>query len=113
LTSDGRALARTSKNAIDALGMIDLKSGRYQAFDLPFVAFSEVQLRDDAHAVALAQASNDTGVLIEIALASGAWRVLHQPTQNTLPLSAQGFGTLIKRPVGQAYGRRLNEGCHF
>ena len=85
LTGDGRALARTSKNAIDALGMIDLKSGRYQAFDLPFVAFSEVQLIDDQRAVAFAQATNDTGVLIEITLASGAWRVLHQPTQNTLP----------------------------
>ncbi len=85
LTGDGRAVVRTSKNAVDTLGVIDLKTGRYQAFDLNFVAFSEVQLLDDAHAVALAQASDDTGVLIEITLASGAWRVLHQPTKNTLP----------------------------
>jgi dipeptidyl aminopeptidase/acylaminoacyl peptidase len=85
LTNDGRAVVRSTKNAIDALGVIDLSTGRYQAFDLPFVAFSEVQLLDAEHAVALAQASDDTGVLIEITLASGVWRVLHQPTQNTLP----------------------------
>ena len=85
LTSDGRAVVRTSKNAVDTLGIIDLKTGHYQAFDLNFVAFSEVQLLDDAHAVALAQASDDTGVLIEITLATGKCRVLHQPTQNTLP----------------------------
>jgi len=85
LTSDGHAVARTSKNAVDTLGVIDLKTGRYQAFDLPFVAYSEVQLLDEQRAVALAQASDDTGVLIEIALASGAWRILHQPTKNTLP----------------------------
>ena len=86
LTSDGRAVVRSTKNAIDALGVIDLSTGRYQAFDLPFVAFSEVQLLDEQHAVALAQASDDTGVLIEITLASGVWRVLHQPTQSTLPV---------------------------
>ena len=84
LTNDRRALVRSSKNAIDTLGMIDLNTGRYQAFELPFVAFSETQLLDAAHAVALAQASDDTGVLIEITLATGKWRVLHQPTQNTL-----------------------------
>lgn len=85
LTNDGRAVIRTSKNAVDALGVIDLNTGSYQAFTLPFVAFSEVQLLDQSHAVALAQACDDTGVLIEIALATGGWRVLHQPTQNTLP----------------------------
>ncbi len=87
LTRDSRAVVRSSKNAIDALGVIDLNTGNYQAFDLPFVAFSELQLLDEAHVVALAQASDDTGVLIEVSLATGGWRVLHQPTQNTLPES--------------------------
>lgn len=85
LTSDGRAVVRTTKNAVDTLGVIDLKTGRYQTFDLDFVSFSEVQLLDDAHVVALAQASDDTGVLIEITLATGQFKVLHQPTKNTLP----------------------------
>jgi dipeptidyl aminopeptidase/acylaminoacyl peptidase len=88
LTNNGQAVVRSSKNAIDALGLVDLKTGSYRAFDLPFVAFQEVQLLDDLHAVVLAQAQDDTGVLIEIALATGRWRVLHQPTKNTL---AAGF----------------------
>ena len=87
LTSDSRAVVRSSKNAIDTLGVIDLNTGRYHGLDLPFVAFSEVQLLDEAHVVALAQASDDTGVLIEISLATSGWRVLHQPTQNTLPVA--------------------------
>ena len=84
LTGDARAVVRTCKNAVDALGVIDLNTGQFQAFTLPFVAFSEVQLLDLSRVVALAQADDDTGVLIEITLANGAWRVLHQPTQNTL-----------------------------
>lgn len=99
LTSDGRAVVRTTKNAVDTLGVIDLKTGHYKAFDLNFVAFSDVQLMDDAHVVALAQASDDTGVLIEITLASGAWRILHQPTKNTLPESYLARAEAIEFPT--------------
>ena len=99
LTRDGRAVTRTSKSAIDTLGVIDLTTGKYQHFDLPFVAFSEVQLLDEQHAVALAQANDDTGLLIEIKLATGGWRVLHQPTQNSLPQDYLARAEAIEFPT--------------
>lgn len=85
LTSDNQAVIRSSYAALDELGVIDLRSGKYRSFELPFAVFSELQRLDDAHVVALAQSAKDTAVLIEITLATGAWRVLHQPTKNEIP----------------------------
>jgi dipeptidyl aminopeptidase/acylaminoacyl peptidase len=99
LTQDGRALVRSSKNALDTLGIVDLASGAYQGFDLPFVAFQEVQLLDATHAVALAQASDDTGVLIMLNLNTGAWQVLHQPTQNMLASAYLSRALAIEFPT--------------
>lgn len=78
------ALVRTSLAARDELALLDLKRGAYRALDLPFVAFGEVQMLGPTQAVALAQSSTDHGVLISIDPASGDWKVLHQPTRNTI-----------------------------
>jgi dipeptidyl aminopeptidase/acylaminoacyl peptidase len=102
LTPDGHALIRSSQNAVDTLGLIELSSGQYRAFDLPFTAFQEVQLLDANHAVALAQASDDTGVLIELHLHTGTWRVLHQPTQNTLAPGYLSAAQAIEFPTKAA-----------
>jgi dienelactone hydrolase len=77
---DGRALARSSFEAVDQLGLLDLGTGAWTAFELPFVSFGEVQLLGPDRAVAFAQAKDDSAVLLEITLSDGSHRVLHQPS---------------------------------
>jgi dipeptidyl aminopeptidase/acylaminoacyl peptidase len=79
-TGDGRAVVRSSRAAIDTLGLLDLRDGTLRDFALPFVAFSELRVRDAERAVALAAARDDDPALIEVDLRSGAHRVLHRPT---------------------------------
>lgn len=81
---DGRAVARSSREAVDQLGLIDLKTGAWNAIELPYVAFGEVQLLDADRAVTIAQSSDDTAVLVEVNLIDGSHRVLHQPTPREL-----------------------------
>ncbi len=76
----GTLLARTSKAAVDQLGIVDI-NGQYRALNLPFQAFGEVAWLDATRAVAFAYAADDHGVLIEIDTASGSHRVLHQPSK--------------------------------
>ncbi|MCU0755587.1 MAG: prolyl oligopeptidase family serine peptidase [Xanthomonadales bacterium] len=81
---DGRAVARSSREAVDQLGLIDLATGAWTAFDLPYVAYGEVQLLGSDRAVTIAQSSDDTAVLIAVDLADGRHTVLHQPTPRDL-----------------------------
>lgn len=81
---DGRVLARSSLEAVDQLGVVEQASGTWTPFDLPFVSFGEVQVLAPGKAVTLAQASDDTAVLVELDLASGSHRVLHQPSASPL-----------------------------
>ena len=76
---DGRALARSSLEAVDQLGIVDLASGAWTALDLPFTSFGEVALLGPDRAVTIAQSSVDTAALIEVSLVDGSHRVLHQP----------------------------------
>jgi dipeptidyl aminopeptidase/acylaminoacyl peptidase len=78
-TGDGRAVLRTSRNALDTLALVDLRDGRLRDFDLPFVAFGDVRVRDAKRAVAIASSQTDEPALIEVDLGSGAHRVLHRP----------------------------------
>jgi dipeptidyl aminopeptidase/acylaminoacyl peptidase len=84
LTGDGRAVVRTSASAVDRLGVLDLASGSLRDLDLPFVAFSDVRLLDAGRAVAFASAVDDEPALVEIDLAGGGHRVLHQPVRSDL-----------------------------
>lgn len=81
---NGRAVTRSSREAVDQLGLLDLATGAWTAFDLPYVAFGEVQVLDATRAVTVAQAADDTAVLIEVNLADGSHTVLHQPTPGEL-----------------------------
>ncbi len=79
----GEIVARTSKAAVDELGIVK-PDGGYRRLDLPYQSFGEVAWRDDKTVVAFANAADDTGALIEIDVASGTHRVVHQPS--TLPV---------------------------
>jgi dipeptidyl aminopeptidase/acylaminoacyl peptidase len=74
----GEIVARTSRAAVDEIGIVE--SDQYRRLDLPYQSFGELTWRDDHTIVAFANAADDTGVLIEIDAASGAHRVLHQPS---------------------------------
>jgi dipeptidyl aminopeptidase/acylaminoacyl peptidase len=77
---DGRAVVRSSREARDSLGLLDLREGTLRDFELPFVAFGEIRVRDGKRAVAIASAADDDPALIEIDLERGTHRVLHRPT---------------------------------
>jgi dipeptidyl aminopeptidase/acylaminoacyl peptidase len=76
---DGRAVVRTSRDAIDELGVLDLRDGRLTRLDLPYVAFGDVRAIDAKRAVAIAYSATDEAALIEVDLARGTHRVLHRP----------------------------------
>jgi dipeptidyl aminopeptidase/acylaminoacyl peptidase len=76
---DGRAVARTSRNATDTLGVLDLREGSLRELDLPFVAFGDVRAIDAQRVATIAYAADEEGALIEVDLAAGTHRVLHRP----------------------------------
>jgi dipeptidyl aminopeptidase/acylaminoacyl peptidase len=99
LTGDGRAFVRTSLAARDEVGVIDLASGSYRAFDLPFVAYSDIRLLDANTAVAVAGANDDDGRMIAIDLAAGTHRDLHQPVDNSPPRELISVAEAIEFPT--------------
>lgn len=80
-TGDGHAVVRSSRAGIDSLGVLDLRDGRLRELDLPFVSLHDIRVRDASRAVAVATSGTEEPALIEIDLANGEHRVLHQPTQ--------------------------------
>jgi dipeptidyl aminopeptidase/acylaminoacyl peptidase len=99
LTGDGRAVVRTSANAVDRVGMLDLADGSLRQLDLPFVAFSDLRLLDAGRAVAFASAVDDEPALIEIDLADGSHRVLYQPVRAGLAPDLVARGEAIEFPT--------------
>jgi len=79
LTGDGRALVRSSRDAIDQLGVLDLGSGTLRTLDLPFVAFPEVRLLDADTGIVIAQSAVAAAALVVIDLQTGAHEITHQP----------------------------------
>jgi dipeptidyl aminopeptidase/acylaminoacyl peptidase len=84
LLGDGRAAVRSSLAGIDALGVLHLDSGALRNFDLPYVAFSDVQRLDERHVVAFASSETEHAALIVVDLADGTHRVLHRATPSSL-----------------------------
>ncbi len=99
LTGDGRAFVRISLAARDEVGVIDLASGSYRAFDLPFVAYSDIQLLDANTAVAVAGAVDHASRLIAIDLTTGTHRDLHQPVDHALSREFISVAEAIEFPT--------------
>ncbi|MFU8816758.1 MAG: S9 family peptidase [Pseudomonadales bacterium] len=87
LTGDGRAVLRHSRNAVDALGVLQLKTGALTSFALPYTSFAEVSLADANTALVIAASDVEPSALIAVDLTSGAHRLLHQPATRDLPLA--------------------------
>ena len=84
LTGDGRAVVRTSRDAVDRLGVLELDSGRLRELALPFTSLSDIRLLDRGTAVLLAGSALAPPVLATVDLESGTHRVLHQPATTGL-----------------------------
>ncbi len=104
LTGDGRAVARHSLEGVDGLGVVDLKTGKLTGFELPFVAFGNVQLLDRNTAVTIAQAREEEPAIIAVDLATGAHRVLHRPVTAGLPADLISRGEAIEFPTADGPG---------
>jgi len=114
LTGDGRAVFRCTRNAQDRLAVVALDRSRAlgasarasaaqdsrskpgaaqgapathapQFLDLPFVAFSNVQMLDRATVVAIAASSTEEPAVVAIDLATGEHRILRAPGTLKVP----------------------------
>ena len=99
LAGDGRAFVRTSHNAVDELGVLDLASGAYTPIDLPFVAFGDLSLDARGRIIASASAPDDEGALIAVDPATGAFERLHQPNTLGIPRELISIGERIEFPT--------------
>ncbi|HTN49618.1 MAG TPA: prolyl oligopeptidase family serine peptidase [Burkholderiaceae bacterium] len=76
LTGDGRALARICRAGVDALVLVDLVSGRAEAVDLPFRAFSSIGVLDRNTGYAVAAADDAPAAVVTIDLDNARHRVV-------------------------------------
>lgn len=99
---DGRAVVRTSRDALDALGVLDLRDGTLRDLNLPFVAYGDVRALDARRAVAIAYSATDEAALIEVDLARGMHRVLHRPVSAGLGVEWISRAEAIEFPTTAA-----------
>lgn len=99
LAGNGKAYVRTSLNAVDELGELDLATGAYRAFDLPFVAFGDVSLDAEGRIITSAAAAADEGALVAVTPATGAVARLHQPNALGIPTDLVSVGERIAFPT--------------
>lgn len=91
-----RILVRTGLKAVDELGEIDLATGTYRRFDLPFVAFGELSMDARGRLITSASAVDDEAVLIAVDPASGTFERLHQPTPIAIPRAFIAIGERVE-----------------
>jgi dipeptidyl aminopeptidase/acylaminoacyl peptidase len=99
LAGDGRAFVRTSQNAVDELGVLDLAGGAYARIDLPFVAFGDLSLDDKGRIVTTASAAADESALIAVDATTGEFERLHQPNTLGIPRELISVGQRIEFPT--------------
>lgn len=104
LTGDGRAVVRCTRNAEDRLGIVMLgksaagRSAPVAFLNLPFVAFSNIQMLDRTRAVAIAASATAEPAVVVIELATGTHRVLRAPRSFELDAAWVSRGAPIEFP---------------
>jgi dipeptidyl aminopeptidase/acylaminoacyl peptidase len=103
LTGDGRAIVRCTHNAQDRLCIAALESGADRSaavtfLDLPFVAFSNIQMLDRTTAIAIAASAAAEPAVITIDLASGTHRIVRAPGTLKLDAACIARGEPIEYP---------------
>lgn len=100
LTGDGRAVLRYGVEAQDKLGVVDLRSGKLRALDLPFVSLSSVILQSPETALAIAASHTEEPAVVRIDLLTGAYEVLRAPGEIRLDPPSVSRAEPIEFPTG-------------
>ncbi len=96
--ASGTVFARSSLNASDQLMMIGAP-GEVSSFELPFVAFGELQAWEGERLVTIASSVTEEPALIALDLRTREFEVLHQPTQSGLDPAFVSVGQPIEFPT--------------
>jgi dipeptidyl aminopeptidase/acylaminoacyl peptidase len=99
LTGDGRAVLRYGVKAQDALGVLDLRSGKLRKLDLPFNSYSSITLQSSDAALAIAASPVEEAAVVRIDLRSGAYDVLRAPGEIRLEPAAISRAEAIEFPT--------------
>jgi len=99
LTGDGRAVVRYTVHARDRLGVVHLKSGTLRPLELPYVAFSSIQLLASNAVVAVAASASEEPAVVEIPLSGERHRVLRAPAELQLDASRISLAEDIEFPT--------------
>jgi dipeptidyl aminopeptidase/acylaminoacyl peptidase len=79
LLGDGCAVVRYSVAALDHLGIVDLKTGKLDTLDLPFVSLSSISLLSNRAVLAIAASRTEEAAVVSIDLATRDYKVLRAP----------------------------------
>jgi dipeptidyl aminopeptidase/acylaminoacyl peptidase len=71
LTGDGHAIARFSIGAVDRLGVVDLRDGKVEFLDLPFVSFASVRMLSRTQVLAIAASPFDEDAVVAVDFKAG------------------------------------------
>jgi dipeptidyl aminopeptidase/acylaminoacyl peptidase len=99
LLGDGRAVVKHSVKAVDALALLDLKSGVLQRIDLPFSSLDDIHLLSSGSVVAIAASGRAEPAVIQVDLATRKHRVLRSPSKVALDPALISVGEPIEFPT--------------
>lgn len=100
LTGDGRAVLRYGVNALDKLGMLDLRTGELKTLDLPFTSISSIALESANVALAIAASHTEEAAVVRIDLRAGTFSVLRAPGEFRLSPANVSRAQPIEFPTG-------------
>jgi len=99
LDGRGSAVVRSSLKAVDQLAAVDLSTGAFRPFELPYVAFGDVRLDARGRVVTLATATDDDTALVAIDPASMAVELVHRTSERSVALPFISIGEPIEFPT--------------
>jgi dipeptidyl aminopeptidase/acylaminoacyl peptidase len=99
LAGPEQAIVRSSLEAVDELGLIDLSSGSYRKLALPIVAVGDIQLDASGRIISTVASVDDVPALVAIDPASGKMEVLHRTGTRTIGADFVSVGEPIRFPT--------------
>lgn len=99
LNGPDQAIVRSSFEAVDELGVIDLSSGSYRKLALPIVAVGDVQLDASGRIICTVASVDDVPALVAIDPASGTMEELHRTGTRTIGSEFVSIGERIRYPT--------------
>ncbi len=99
LAGPDTAVVRTSLEATDELGVIDLASGSYRALALPIVSAGDVHLDARGRIICTVASVDDVSALVAIDLEGGQMERLHRTGKRTIGVDFVSVGERIRFPT--------------